>query len=88
MTDLSGTNLLAFNKTGTGTLTLTGDNTYSAGTTISAGTLQIGNGSASGSISGDVLNNGALAFDYFNVQDVASSRLNAYSGQGGIRINW
>src|SRR5262245_34271416 len=31
-------------KVGKGTLTLTGLNTYSGGTTINAGTLQIGNG--------------------------------------------
>jgi autotransporter-associated beta strand protein len=50
-------------KIGTGTLTLTGDNTYSGGTTISAGTLQIGNGGTTGSITGNVLDNGVLAFN-------------------------
>ena len=50
-------------KTGSGTLVLTGMNTYSGGTTISAGTLQIGNGVATGSITGDVTDNGTLAFD-------------------------
>ncbi len=50
-------------KTGSGTLTLTGANTYSGGTTISGGTLQIGNGGTSGSIAGNVVNNGVLAFN-------------------------
>ncbi|MDQ8728877.1 autotransporter-associated beta strand repeat-containing protein [Bradyrhizobium sp. LHD-71] len=50
-------------KTGSGTLTLTGNNTYTSGTTISAGTLQIGNGGTSGSIVGDVVNNGVLTFN-------------------------
>jgi autotransporter-associated beta strand protein len=50
-------------KVGTGTLTLTGKNTYSGDTTISAGTLQLGNGFTTGSILGDVTNNGVLAFD-------------------------
>ncbi len=50
-------------KTGTGTLILAADNGYTGGTTISAGTLQIGNGGASGSIAGNVLNNGALVFN-------------------------
>ncbi|WP_436095183.1 autotransporter outer membrane beta-barrel domain-containing protein [Bosea sp. LjRoot237] len=46
-----------------GTQTLAGDSTYTGGTTISAGTLQLGNGGTSGSIVGDVVNNGALAFN-------------------------
>ena len=50
-------------KQGAGTLTLTADNTYAGGTTISADTLQLGDGGASGSIQGDVTNNGVLAFD-------------------------
>ncbi|MEW5311800.1 MAG: hypothetical protein WDW38_003485 [Sanguina aurantia] len=43
------------------TLTVTGANTYTGGTTISAGTLQLGNGGTSGSITGDVADNGTLA---------------------------
>ncbi len=42
---------------------LTGQNTYSGGTTIDSGTLQIGNGGTSGSIVGDVTDVGTLAFD-------------------------
>ena len=50
-------------KRGTGVLTLLGDNTYSGGTTIAAGTVQVGNGGTSGSLIGDVANNGAFAFN-------------------------
>jgi fibronectin-binding autotransporter adhesin len=54
---------LGFVKTGGGTLTLTGTNTYKGGTTVTAGILQIGNGPTVGSIRGDVTDNGALVFD-------------------------
>ena len=50
-------------KDGPGTLTLTGANIYGGGTTITAGTLQLGNGGKSGSIVGNVANSGVLAFN-------------------------
>jgi autotransporter-associated beta strand protein len=53
----------ALQQNGSGTLILTATNTYSGGTTISAGTLQIGNGGTSGAITGNVTDNGNLAFN-------------------------
>ena len=50
-------------KTGTGTLVLSDSNTYSGNTTISQGTLQLGNGGTTGNISGIINNNGILAFN-------------------------
>ena len=52
-------------QAGIGALILTGSNTYSGLTTISAGTLQVGSGGTAGSIGGTsgVSNNGVLAFD-------------------------
>ena len=58
---ISGSGSLA--QLGAGTLTLTGNNTYTGGTTISSGTLQIGNGGTTGSVAGDILDNAALAFN-------------------------
>ena len=48
-------------KVGGGTLILTAANTYTGGTTISGGTLQLGNGGTTGSIVGNVTDNGVLA---------------------------
>ena len=58
---ISGTGVLT--QAGSGILTLTGNNTNTGGTTINAGTLQIGAGGIAGSIVGNVADNGILAFD-------------------------
>lgn len=73
----------ALTKVGAGTLVLTGANTYSGGTTISAGTLQIGNGGTSGSILGDVVNNGTLAFNRSDALTFGG----AISGSGSLVKN-
>lgn len=50
-------------KVDLGTLVLSGTNTYTGGTAISGGTLQLGEGGTSGTLVGDVANNGTLAFN-------------------------
>ena len=50
---------------GVGDTFLTGDNTYSGGTVISAGTLRLGAGTT-GSVTGDILNNSRLVIERSN----------------------
>ena len=68
-------------KTGNGTLTLTGANNYSGTTTISAGTVNVGNGGTSGNLgSGAITNNGSLVFNRSNDLTVG----NTISGTGSL----
>ncbi|WP_287915282.1 autotransporter-associated beta strand repeat-containing protein [Comamonas sp.] len=68
-------------KSGNGTLILSGANNYTGTTTINSGTLQLGNGGASGNLgAGTVTNNGALAFNRSDTLTVA----NDISGAGAL----
>ena len=49
-------------QAGTGTLVLTNTNTYAGGTTVEAGTLQLGDNTGTGSVEGDITNNGNVTF--------------------------
>ncbi len=59
-------NFDTFQKTGTSTWTLTGTGTATTNWDIQQGTLQLGNGGTSGSIIGDVTDNGTFAFNRSN----------------------
>ena len=66
---------------GTGTTTLAVDNTYTGGTAITAGTLELGNGGTIGAIVGDVANNGTLAIN----RSDATVFNGAISGTGSVQ---
>ncbi|MEQ1851866.1 MAG: LamG-like jellyroll fold domain-containing protein, partial [Chthoniobacteraceae bacterium] len=71
-------------KTGTSKLILAGDSTYAGTTMISAGTLQIGNDGATGTLAaGNVINNATLRFDRTGTLLVP----NDISGTGGLNVN-
>lgn len=71
-----------FAKSGSGTLILTGAKAYTGGTTINAGTLQLGNGATIGSLAGGaVIDNGTLAF---NNTAGAQTFANTISGNGSL----
>jgi outer membrane autotransporter protein len=67
-------------QAGTGTTILAKNNTYTGGTQIDAGTLQLGDGGNTGRLLGNVTNNGTLAFN--RADTVAFS--NIISGTGGV----
>ena len=74
----------ALTKTGSGTVILTGDNTYSGGTTISAGILQLGNGGATGSVVGNVTDNAVFAINRSN----ACYARRRHRRQRGVAAEW
>ena len=75
--DLSGTGGVVL--AGTGTITLTGANSYSGGTTVNAGGTLAGTTTG---IQGNIVNDGAVVFD----QSVAGTFGGELSGIGGLTV--
>ena len=69
-------------KQGLGTLILTGNNTLTGVTRIDRGTLQIGNRGNTGSLTGDIVNNGELLFRRSDNWTYAGS----LSGSGATKV--
>ena len=76
---ISGTGTV--NQAGSGTLIFTGANTFTGAATVSAGTLQIGNGGTTGSLTSDITNNGTLVFNRSNNYTYNG----VVSGNGSVR---
>ncbi|MBG6246775.1 autotransporter-associated beta strand repeat-containing protein [Candidatus Symbiopectobacterium endolongispinus] len=81
----------ALRNTGSGTVILTGNSKYTGGTTLSSGTLQLGNGATSGSIVGNIINNATLAFnrsDAINYSGIISGNgAVIQNGSGAITLS-
>ncbi|MEY4242462.1 MAG: hypothetical protein RLZZ245_47 [Verrucomicrobiota bacterium] len=77
---------VAVTKTGAGTQILTGENTYSGATTISTGTLQLGGGSTTGSLSASssITNNGTFAVNRSNAVTQGTDFGTIVAGSGGV----
>ena len=69
--DITGSGSLHINTNGG--VVLTGTNTYTGGTTVSAGTLNIGLSGATGSISGDIVNNALVVFSRSDTSEYAGN---------------
>jgi fibronectin-binding autotransporter adhesin len=93
----SGSTRINLLKVGTGMLTLTGMNAYGgtntsvAATTISGGTLCVGDGSTNGSITGAIVDNACLAINRSDVYtigyDLTGSGTLCHIGSGTLQIS-
>ena len=72
-------------KLGSGALTLTAAESYTGGTTVSAGTLQLGNGTIShdGSVTGNIADSAAVLYDLYGTQTYAG----VISGAGSLTMS-
>ena len=80
----NGSGAVGLIQIGNSTLNLLANNSYSGGTVVGSGTLQVGNGSTAGTLgSGSVTNNSAVVFNRGDVIIVG----NSISGSGSVTQN-
>lgn len=80
--DIGGTSNLI--KTGTGTLTLSADNSLTGDVTISGGALKLGNGALTGFLIGNIINNSELILDLLDNTPAEVTVSNTISGSGSL----
>jgi len=80
----NGSGTVALEKTGSTTWALTGTNTYSGGTTVSAGTLSVGDGGTTGTLGGGSVSVASGATLGFDRTDAGLTVSNAISGSGVV----
>ena len=83
----NGIATLGLTMAGPGMLTLTGANTYSGGTTINQGTLQIGNGSVNGTIGSGTYSLASAGKLYLNYATASPSNFGNITGAGTLELN-
>lgn len=80
------TNALNLTKTGSGSLILTNDNTLTGQTSVTNGTLQLGNGGSTGKVSGDISIDASAILNLNRTGKLSTSAV--FSGSGALNLNY
>jgi|GEM_PF-2813170 len=81
-----GTPTLSLTKTGSGTLVLMSDNTFTGQTTVTNGILQLGNAGATGSVAGDIAIGASGTLNLNRTGYLPTSAI--FSGSGRLNLNY
>ena len=80
--DFSGSQATSLTLSGSGLVALANTNSYTGGTLVNAGTLQLGNGTANGSVVGSVIDSSVVAFNPGTTGTLAA----VISGSGAVEM--